>query len=75
MSREQLSKKYGISIVENGYYNLLGKYVKLYDIYSADGCRWETGMRNIKSVKKECEEWAYELLSIKRYVSAREGKA
>ena len=66
MSKAQLCKKYGITIVENGYYNLHGKYVKLYDIYSADGCCWEKGMKSVKAIQEECEYWSENLLRIKK---------
>lgn len=66
MSKAKLEKKYGISIIENGYYNNHGRYVKLYDIYSADGCRWDAGFHTLKGVAEECAQWQDSLLSIKR---------
>ena len=66
MSRAQLEKRYGISIVENGYFDWRGRYIKLYDIYSADGCCWDKGKKTIKEVAEECKVWAHSLLAIKR---------
>ena len=65
MTRKQIERKYGVKIVENGYYPFYGKYVKLYDMYSADGCRWDTGFLTIKGVEQECKKWEKELLDIK----------
>ena len=65
MSKRSLEKKYGITIVENGYYDWRGRYVKLYDMYSADGCCWEKGLRTLKDVQNECKEWERSLLQIK----------
>lgn len=60
-----LEKKYGITVVSEGYhYNLLGKSVETFKIYSADGCIWEKGLSK-KAVKTECETWSRELLLIK----------
>lgn len=66
MSRAQLEKKYGISIVENGYFDRRGRYIRLYDMYSADGCCWDRGKRTIKEVAEECKVWEHSLLEIKR---------
>ena len=69
MSKSQLEKRYGISIVENGYYSpVTGRYVKLYDIYTADGCRWDTGFHTLKGVKEECEQWKDAIVNIKKSV-------
>ena len=71
MTRKQLEQKYGVTIVENGYYDCTQcnwKYIKLYDIYSADGCCWERGKRTIKAVEYECKYWAHSLLQIKKLV-------
>lgn len=65
MTRKQIERKYGVKIVENGYYSFYGKYVKLYDMYSADLCRWDTGFLTIKGVEQECKKWEKELLDIK----------
>ena len=73
MGRQQIERTYGVHIVENGYTNLYGRYVKLYDLYSADGCRWETGMKTIKAVEAECKEWKEALLGIK--VTAERNRA
>ena len=66
MSKEQLEEKYGINIEENGYWNWQDKYVKLYDMYSADGCCWEKGFKTIKAVAEECRRYNKELLNIKK---------
>ena len=59
MSKKQLEQKYKIRIADDSYVNPInGKFVKAYKIYSADGCCWEKGLRNLKAVKAECEEWA-----------------
>ena len=67
MSRAQLEKRYGISIVENGYYGWKG-YVRLYDIYSADGCCWDKGFRCLRDVEAECKKYADAILSIKEKI-------
>ncbi len=71
MSKAQIENKYGVAIVENGYFNMRGNYVKLYDLYTADGCRWEAGLRTIKAVYEECKEWAEAILNIKKGVTNR----
>lgn len=65
MSKKSLEKKYGITIVENGYYDWKGRYIKLYDMYSADGCCWEKGLHTLKDIQNECKEWERSLLQIK----------
>ena len=65
MSKAQIEKRWGVKIIEDGYY-WFGKYVKLYNIYSADGCSWEKGLRTLKAVEKECKEWNDALLIIKK---------
>ena len=65
MTKAQLENRYGISIIENGYYNWQCRYIKLYDVYSADGCCWEKGFRTIKSIANECKKWSKEILAIK----------
>ena len=71
MTRTQLEKKYGITIRDDGFYNpRTGKYVQAYKFCSADGCPWENGLRTIKAIEKECEEWAKHLLDIKARVEA-----
>ena len=69
MSRAQLEKKYGIIIVEDGYYDWNGRYIRLYNMYSADGCPWEKGLRTVKDIEAECRTWAKTLLDIKEYVA------
>ena len=70
MSIIQLEKKYGITVADDSYYNpIRNKFVKAYKIYSADGCRWECGLKTVKAIEKECNEWAETLLSIKRKVA------
>lgn len=60
-----LEQKYGITVVEERWWNpLKNKPVKTYNIYSADGCSWEKGLTRV-GVKKECQQWAEALLSIK----------
>ena len=66
MDRYKLQKKYGIAICDDSYVNpLTGKYVKAYKIFSADGCLWEKGLRSLKAIEAECEEWKEALLKIK----------
>ena len=65
MTKIQIEKKYGIKIADDSYYSMAGKFVKAYKIYSADGCPWENGLRNLKEVEKECKQWEKQLLSIK----------
>ena len=65
MSKAELEKRYGIQIVENGYYDWKGRYVRLYDMYSADGCCWEKGLHTMTEIHNECKEWRDTLLSIK----------
>lgn len=63
-----LEKKYGVTVVEEQWWNpLTNKMVKTYSLYSADGCHWEKGLTR-KGVKAECEQWAEQLLGIKKYV-------
>ena len=60
-----LEEKYGITVIEEKWWNpLTNKQMKTYNIYSADGCSWAKGL-NRDGVRKECEQWAKELLSIK----------
>ena len=66
MTKQQLEKKYGITIADDSYYNpRTNKFVKAYKIYSADGCPWEKGLRTLKEVEAECKEWENQLLMIK----------
>ena len=74
LSRTALESKYGIKIVDDGYYNpLKHRYVKAYKIYSADGCCWEKGLSNLKEVQAECEEWSKQLLDIKEHMMCNFG--
>ena len=58
MTRKQLEQKYSIRIADDSYVNpISGRFVRAYKIYSADGCCWEKGLRNLKAVKAECEQW------------------
>ena len=68
MSRAQLEKKYGIRIVDDSYYNFLGKRVKAYKYYSADGCPFSNNMRTLKAVESDCKYWETALLNIKEKV-------
>ncbi len=71
MSRTQLEKKYGIKIADDSYYNpIRDKVIKLYKIYSADGCCWEKGLRTLKAVEAECKTWESQLLKIKNMANA-----
>ena len=67
MSRAQIEKRWGVRIIEDGYY-WFGRYIKLYNIYSADGCSWEKGLKTLQAVENECREWSDALLSIKKKV-------
>ena len=62
-----LEKKYGIQVVSEGehYNHFSGKMVETFKMFSADGCCWEKGLSRAR-VKKECEEWGAQLLSIKK---------
>lgn len=72
MNKQQLENKYGIHITDDSYYSpRTGKYIKAYKFYSADGCPWENGLRSIKAIERECEEWAKHLLTIKEDVENR----
>lgn len=63
-----LEKNFGITVTEEKWWNpLTNKLVKTYNIYSADGCPWEKGLSR-EGVKRECEQWAKQLLSIKERV-------
>ena len=60
-----LEKKYGITVTEEKWWNpLTNKQMKTYNIYTADDCPWAKGLTR-DGVRKECEQWAKELLSIK----------
>lgn len=63
-----LEKKYGITVEPDWCYydEITGKKHQLYKMYSADGCTWNKGMTR-EEVKKDCEEWAKFLLSIKHH--------
>lgn len=74
MTRKQIEKRWGVSIVDDSYYDWNCEHVKYYKIYSADGCPWENGLRTLKAVERECREWNDTLLSIKREVERRYGK-
>ena len=56
--KRRLEKKYGVHIVWDYWTNE-------YKLYSADGCLWENGLKNLKSVEHECEEWAMQLCAIR----------
>ena len=64
MTRAQLKKIYGVTVVENGYYGVNG-YVRLYDMYTADGCCWDKGFRYIKGIEYECKKFDKIFLDIK----------
>lgn len=65
MSKKALERKYNIRIADDSYVSpISGRFVKAYKIYSADGCCWEKGLRGLKAVKAECEEWATALATI-----------
>lgn len=65
MTKKQLEEKYGVKIVEEGYWH------EGYRMYSADGCPWEKGLPTIKACENECKEWEEELLAIKEGVYER----
>ena len=68
-----LELKYGIEVVSEGeYYNPLnGKWTETFKIYTADGCCWEKGLSRA-GVKRECEEWADDILRIRDLVMKEE---
>ena len=69
---ESLNKKYGVTIVEDSYYNtFLDCSVTLYNIIAADGCCWEKGLSTKRAVKTECERWAEQLSRINDAVKVR----
>jgi hypothetical protein len=69
MTIRQLELKYGIKVEDDSYYHpLLGRYVKQYKMYSADGCRWETGLPTVKAIENECKQWENVLINIKERV-------
>lgn len=67
-----VSEKYGITVESEGYHFnwYRDKSMETFKIYSADGVCWEKGLSR-RGVKRECEEWAEQLLSIKRKVNSR----
>ena len=66
MTKLQIEQKYGIHIADDSYYNpFKHKFIKMYRIYSADGCPWENGLKTIKDVERECKTWEREILAIK----------
>ena len=65
MTKQQIEKMFNVRIVDDSYFNSVScKYVKAYKIYSADGCCWEKGLRTLKAVKAECEQWQTALSNI-----------
>ena len=54
---------------EGVHFSVSGREVETFRMYSADGVCWEKGLSR-KGVKRECEEWAEQLLSIKGKVTA-----
>lgn len=64
MTKTAIEWKYGVTI-DFDYWN--NEYV----IYSADGCKWENGLRTIKACERECKEWAKQLLEIKKNTEMR----
>jgi len=69
MSRAQLEKKYGIKIADDSWVDMSGRIRKAYKIYSADGCPWAKGLKNLKAVENECKYWETALLKIKSIAS------
>lgn len=69
-----LEKKYGITVgLDSIRFTADRGKVMRYKIYSADGCPWENGLTRA-GVKAECEEWAEQLLAIKRQVELEKGE-
>lgn len=68
MTKKQLEEKYGVRIERDDMF-LIDSYE--YRIYSADGCPWDKGFKTLKSVERECKEWAKELIAIKEDVEKR----
>lgn len=67
--KEQLKTKYGVTIMDDSYIHpLSGKTIKLYRMYSADGCPWEKGL-TLRQVQKECRNNADALIRIKNRIS------
>ena len=64
MTKAQIEKRFKVTIADDSYFGPTGRFVKMYKIYSADGCRWETGMKTLKAVYEECMEWKDTLLDI-----------
>ena len=71
MTKVQIEKKFGVHVVDDSYYStMLGKTVKMYKIYSADGCPWENGLRTLKDVEHECVMWESALKAIAKIAVA-----
>lgn len=75
MTKAQIEKKWGVTIIDDSYFDGFDRYVKAYRMYSADGCSWENGLRTIKAVEEECRKWSDALLGIKATVEAKKWRA
>lgn len=63
---EKMQKKYGITIVDDSFYNpLTDKFCKRYKIYTADHCKWENGL-TFRGLQKECREYGDVFIEIAR---------
>ena len=72
MTRAQLEGKYGIKIADDSYIHPVnGRTVRAYKMFSADGCKWENGLRTLRAVEAECRQWEKQLLEIKTKVEAK----
>ena len=67
-------KKYGITLVEDGYYTYTGKYKKLYNIFTADGCCWEKGLTWAGYIM-ECKEYGELFQKILKHMNKQKGGA
>lgn len=70
MSKLQMEKRWGIKIVNREYWNILRqRFMNDYFVYSADGCTWDKGFKNLKQVEDMCRTDSELLLSIKDKVA------
>lgn len=66
MDKKSLEKRYGITIADDSYLDpISGKKKRMYKMYTADGCLWENGLKDLTAVNAECIKWQESILSIK----------
>ena len=75
MTREQIENKFKVVVADDSFIHpISGRYVRMYKIYSADGCQWENGLRSLKAVYDECKEWEETLAKIAKIVEENSKK-